>query len=105
MKPIKKMRRKTMNEEKIREKLEWNFYVNSGFKMINGGYADVPNENFEIEKSPNGNYARAVGIVHTGVQDMGSGHSRQYTDEFDLCLKLLPEDNFRIVDDDKCNYI
>lgn len=66
-----------MNKKKLMETLDWYFLNVTGYRRINGGFADVTIK--EIFKVKKGLY-KVEGYLESGEYDCGDGHSVKYTD-------------------------
>jgi hypothetical protein len=66
----------------IKEILDWHFLNTTGYRKINGGYADVRIDDL-IEKD---GYIKVVGYLAYGEDDMGDGGSVKYTSEIEIYL-------------------
>jgi hypothetical protein len=97
------MSKETMDKGEVRKKLREGFFYHSGYSHLNGGYAEIPEDGFQLAKSRDGKRLRARGTVTVGVQDMGSGHSESSTDEFDVCLEVAGEDRLLFKEPDFCS--
>lgn len=72
-------------KNKIIEQLDLYFLNQTGYRKINGGYAELKKVN--IKKLKN-NWYNITGYLISGECDMGDGHSVEYTDEIKLTIKI-----------------
>jgi hypothetical protein len=70
--------------KQIKEFLDMYALNTSGYRKINGGYADTDIDH--ITRNKDGTI-RVQGYIISGKEDMGDGHSEKYTDEMDVMLK------------------
>jgi hypothetical protein len=69
----------------ITDDLDWYFLCHTGYRKINGGYAEV--RKLKIKKLKD-NWYNVKGYLVSGEQDCGSGHSAEYTDEIEIEVKI-----------------
>ena len=72
-------------KEIIEDQLDWYFLNQTGYRKLNGGYAEV--EKLKI-KDLGDDWYNVKGYLISGCDDMGDGHSSKYTDEIDLKVKI-----------------
>jgi hypothetical protein len=84
------MKKKTINKklkELITEELGWYFLNQTGYRRINGGYANVVKLKIKKLKDTD-NWYNVTGQLISGECDTGDGHSVQYTDEIEMNIKI-----------------
>jgi len=69
------------SKKQMTENLNWYFLNLTGFRRINGGYADTKIKS--IKSLGKGKFS-VKGEVKYGEQDMGDGCSVEYTNTFEL---------------------
>ena len=68
-----------MNKKELKERIDWYFLNSTGYRRINGGFAEAKID--EIEKLEKG-ITLVRGKVEYGECDMGGGGSVTYKDVF-----------------------
>jgi hypothetical protein len=90
---------KKVTKKQIKDYLDTAYYYASGYKNINGGFAEVKIKEFQQK----GDLIKVEGYVQSGKQDCGDGHSKTFTDAIDLVLKITKK-GFEVVDNDKTDW-